>query len=173
MSCLWCVCMYAWFLSLPVFGTDAYCPFLSQACDWPAICLSFCLSVCMSAQPAIHLCVPNGIITLTLKDFRYQPEIWWPCLANFRAFNGTLKFSMKGLNQVWGQSYRFNSLLASDISLILAHQNGTDTYVFIILILLPGYRILLLGWYLETSDGILLMFCIYFLCLLGHHWWKI
>ena len=53
---------------------------------------------------------------LLVEDFRYQHQIlWgdvqyhgadqfkkWPCSANFCAFHGTLKFSMIGLDQVWG-----------------------------------------------------------------------
>ena len=49
------------------------------------------------------------------KDFRYRPEIWWryivpwsrwiftmAMLGIFCAFHGALKFSMIGLDQVWG-----------------------------------------------------------------------
>ena len=72
-------------------------------------CRPFCpASVCLSVRRS----VTNDVTALTLSaislkwvDARYHGadcSLKWSCSAIFSAFRGTLKYSMIGLDQVWG-----------------------------------------------------------------------
>ena len=101
---------------------------ISLGCHWHQwVLLSFqvyAYPVCPAVCPEWRYCSDS------FKDFRYQPETWWddaqyheadgykkwPCSANFCAFHGALKFSMIGLDQVWGMTLLFLTLNGFQLS---------------------------------------------------------